>query len=351
MQEVKLTQSFATHGHTSSVRCVTSSGKYLASGGADDRIIVYDMKTRKEHCMLNTHNSTVTCLKFTNNNSHLISGSNDGILAIVRVGNWQLEKQWEKPHKGAAILDIAIHPTGKLSLTLGADQTLRTWNLIKGRLAYAINLTTKSSDSKSLNCVKWSPCGENFILSGGLHLEFWNISIGGIVNKFQFESKVATTSWLKETHLAIGHENGHITILDIKKHKQQDYIGHSTRVKCLDSSDKWLISASSDGHVKIWKFEANKLIEIGNTNTGCRCTSLALVFNDALKAEKELSTEDSVEKSDSESIEEITNEEKRKLIGNEKNTQKFKQCKVTIEEENTDKVKNIKRNKKRKLSK
>lgn len=41
-------QSFAVHAHIASVRSVHSSKRYLASGGADDRVYVYDMKTRQE---------------------------------------------------------------------------------------------------------------------------------------------------------------------------------------------------------------------------------------------------------------------------------------------------------------
>lgn len=41
-------QSFAVHAHIGSVRTVHARGKYLASGGADDRIYVYDMKKRQE---------------------------------------------------------------------------------------------------------------------------------------------------------------------------------------------------------------------------------------------------------------------------------------------------------------
>lgn len=63
--------------------------------------------------MLVHHGSTVNCLSFTKEHTHLISGGSDGILAIVRVGNWQLEKIWDKAHKGMAIYDVAIHPSGK----------------------------------------------------------------------------------------------------------------------------------------------------------------------------------------------------------------------------------------------
>lgn len=41
-------QSFAVHAHIGSIRSVHATGKYLASGGADDRIYVYDMKKRQE---------------------------------------------------------------------------------------------------------------------------------------------------------------------------------------------------------------------------------------------------------------------------------------------------------------
>lgn len=41
-------QSFAVHAHIGSIRTVHAKGKYLASGGADDRVYVYDMKKRQE---------------------------------------------------------------------------------------------------------------------------------------------------------------------------------------------------------------------------------------------------------------------------------------------------------------
>lgn len=36
------------HAHIASIRTVHAKSKYLASGGADDRIYVYDMKKRQE---------------------------------------------------------------------------------------------------------------------------------------------------------------------------------------------------------------------------------------------------------------------------------------------------------------
>ena len=66
------------------------------------------MQVRKEHCMLTHHNSTVTCMQFTAGHTHLMSGSTDGVLAIVRVGNWQLEKVWEKAHNGMCLRFLSL---------------------------------------------------------------------------------------------------------------------------------------------------------------------------------------------------------------------------------------------------
>lgn len=96
----KLKQTFATHSHSSSVRCLTIAGNFLASGGTDDKIIVINMKTRKEHTVLMHHDGTVNALSFTNGGTHLISGSDDGTLVVTRVGNWQIEKLWKKAHGG-----------------------------------------------------------------------------------------------------------------------------------------------------------------------------------------------------------------------------------------------------------
>lgn len=149
-----LHQSFAVHAHTGSIRTVHARGKYLASGkfpikfshaitefnfricffhlllnlnakqyesgGADDRIYVYDMKKRQEVQLLTMHNAMINHLRFTPDVTHLFSASSDGStrLAATRVGSWICEGLW---HGDKGIKHISIHPTGKLALTLGSN--------------------------------------------------------------------------------------------------------------------------------------------------------------------------------------------------------------------------------------
>ncbi|CAH1976250.1 unnamed protein product [Acanthoscelides obtectus] len=205
--DLKLTQSFATHNHTSSVRCVATAGQYVASGSADDRLMIYDMKKRKEHCMLTHHNATVNAVQFTANGSHILSGSQDGVLCILKTGNWKLEKVWDKAHKGDAIQDIAVHSSGKLALTLGQDYALRTWNLVKGRQAYAINLTTKSKDFRSLEKIAFCDDGIKFLLYGGRYTEIWSIETvysGWTRKSYEFQNRIA-----RDRHVGAGAQISH----------------------------------------------------------------------------------------------------------------------------------------------
>ncbi|RZC37527.1 p21-activated protein kinase-interacting protein 1-like [Asbolus verrucosus] len=326
----ELAQSFAAHDHAASIRCVALSGHYLASGGADDRIFIYDLKSRKEHCSLTHHDATINCLQFTENHSHLISGSSDGVLAIVRVGNWQLEKVWEKAHKGAAILDIAVHSSGKLALTLGADCSLCTWNLVKGRQAYIINLNSKCKDARSLEKILWASDGVRFVLHGGKYTEIWSIESGGVLKQVEHEEKVTSCSWLSDSVLLVGHEDGQISILNLDNSNKELFKAHESRVKSITVHRKWIISVSSSGDIKVWNKDFEELAVV---DTGCRLTCLCLVPPIKMKSETLVNK--------SEDVVEVNPEETKKKVTKPRVVEMVEESdeEVTIEEKNKKKEK------------
>ncbi|KAJ8970211.1 hypothetical protein NQ314_001358 [Rhamnusium bicolor] len=287
VKQSEIVQSFAAHDHSSSIRSLCISGHYLATGAADDRIIIYDLKSRKEHCMLTHHDATVTCLQFTNNHSHILSGSSDGVLAIVRVGNWQVEKVWDKAHKGSAILDIAVHSSGKLALTLGSDCTLRTWNLVKGRQAYAINLNSKCKDAKSLDKIVWAKDDIRFVLSGGKYTEIWSIEMGGVLKVVKHEERVSSCIWFSDEEILVGYEDGQIALVQINDLTKSIQKAHDGRVKVLALYNNWVVSGSSTGEIKVWNKE---LKELTKQNSGCRITCLGIATLAKIKEEKIVET-------------------------------------------------------------
>ncbi|PSN57715.1 p21-activated protein kinase-interacting 1-like protein [Blattella germanica] len=271
-KKLSLVQSFAFPSHRASIRSVAAKGKYLASGSADETITLYDMNSRRESGILVQHTGTVNCLNFSPNGSHLLSASEDGSIAVFRTGSWQLEKIFPKAHKGGAVTHLSVHPSGKLALSVGADSTLRTWNLVKGRQAYATNL-----------------------------------------GNVQLKKKIICACFTKESELAIGDEGGEISFYDISEKKQLNVIkAHDSRVKCLSSvniEDKiFLISVSSNGEIKLWKCKIAKVKRVCSINCDCRITCLEVVTKTTAKN----STEIQLKQEENDDIIELNNSKRQR---------------------------------------
>lgn len=177
--EYVLEQSFTNHGHNGSVRCLAVSNKYVASGSIDERINLINIRHRCETGSLISHSGTIQALGFLRT-SYLYSASDDGTIAIWSAGKaWNLEKVL-RGHKDA-VTAINVHPSGSLLLSISKDLTLRTWNLIKGRCAYIVNLKEVGHQ------VLWSPSCLYFAIIFDTHIDVYDISNGSI--KFQISQQ------------------------------------------------------------------------------------------------------------------------------------------------------------------
>ncbi|XP_033304233.1 p21-activated protein kinase-interacting protein 1-like [Bombus bifarius] len=278
--EYNMVKSFATHSHVSSIRSVASNKNILASGGADDSVYLYDLHNRVEFGRLMHHNDTVNCIAFTPDGSHLFSCSSDGTIAAIRCGNWQTEKHWQKSHKGSAVNTLAIHPTGKIALSTGADGILRTWNLVKGRQAYATNLVPRlRSDGRNVNILKWSPNGEKYLLAVNQRIDVYSVKSAGIDNEIKFDSKIICVEFLNDDLIAAGLENGQIKFYDLEKSVEiVEVVAHDKRVKCMAFKDNLLVTASSNGEIKLWRYRRRRLDMLQKVNCDVRITCLSLAL-------------------------------------------------------------------------
>ncbi|CAG4950577.1 unnamed protein product [Colias eurytheme] len=293
-EATKLKQTFATHSHTASVRCISIAGKFLASGGTDDKVVVIDLKTRKEHTVLMNHDGTINAVAFTHGGTHLLTGSDDGSIIVTRTGNWQLEKVWKKAHGGQPVTAIAVHPSDKLVLSLGGDKTLRTWNLIKGRPAFTINLASKGITLPTE--IKFSPGGDRFSLVSQQTVDLWKISEAGLEKRITCNSKPTTVQWSTDEQVFVGLENGNILSVSVSETQAQTYPAHRKRVKCVHFENNMLYTASSAGEIKAWSVDDKKLKEICCANAACRITCVALNRQSHLIKKEETDEENDNEK-------------------------------------------------------
>ncbi|KAJ9589507.1 hypothetical protein L9F63_017292 [Diploptera punctata] len=329
-----LVQSFADHSHRASIRSVCAKGKYLASGSADESITLYDMKNRKECGILVQHNGMVNCMLFSPNGSHLLSGSEDGSIAIFRTGSWQLEKLFPKAHKGE------VHPTGKLALTVGTDATLRTWNLVKGRQAYATNLgKNRTGNGRAVTNILWSPDGNSYVLTIGAELNVYDVATAGIVYTIKLDKKISSVCFTKDTELAIGDEGGGISFYSVSEKKQLFVVEahNNSRVKCLScvtvGGKKFLVSTSSAGEIKLWKCKVGKLKQICSTNSDCRITCLVVLVANSDESTLNTEIKEEITEINNTSNEVKSDKSKRKRRNSEENPD-VKKLKTTQDIEN-----------------
>ncbi|XP_023214304.1 p21-activated protein kinase-interacting protein 1-like [Centruroides sculpturatus] len=96
-QDYKLQQTFACQAHIGPIRCIATSHKFLVSGGIDETIQIFNLKTKKEIGNIVQHSGTITCLSFFKD-SHLFSSSEDGTICVWSSSNWKCLKTL-KGHK------------------------------------------------------------------------------------------------------------------------------------------------------------------------------------------------------------------------------------------------------------
>ena len=266
--QLELKTSFANHAHSASVRSIIAGDKYLISAGGDENVKIFNLRNRTEHGALYHSDGVINCMLFYDKR-HLMTASEDGKICILKVNaGWNVEKTLAK-HK-AGVTDLALHPSGKLMLSIGKDAKLITWNLIKGRSAYVTNL------HENADFVRWSPSGNHYVVGFFKRLDIYSVGTAAVEASLPFLGRMNDVIFLDDVTIAVAGEMPQIEVYSIvSKSLIMKFEAHANRVRCMtlvsDQPIKYndtsaqlnhqcLVTASNDGFVKVWKL-SKKLIE------------------------------------------------------------------------------------------
>nr|XP_002734336.1 PREDICTED: p21-activated protein kinase-interacting protein 1-like [Saccoglossus kowalevskii] len=140
--------------------------------------------------------------------------------------------------------------------------------------------------------IQFSPSGDCYIVVFDSKLDVYSLASASIKHTIDVGFKVFTAVFISEDILAVGGESETIKIYSIENEKCVcEFKAHEKRIKGIasvvnprqaDSSNvRWLISASSDGFIKIWTVDLDKISKtpslLTEVQTSARLTCLAAV--------------------------------------------------------------------------
>ncbi len=142
------------NGHSSDVRSIEMlSEQFMASGGYDKRVIIWDLSSYSIKYNLTGHANWVTCIKRLSSNL-IASGDNNGLIII-----WS----WLT---GERIFNLIGHTStlyfnsldlydDQILISGSWDQTVKFWNITNGKLIRSINANINISALAMLKLSEW----------------------------------------------------------------------------------------------------------------------------------------------------------------------------------------------------
>ncbi|MEG4422335.1 serine/threonine-protein kinase [Microcoleus sp. LAD1_D5] len=229
---------------------VSPDSSILASGGDDNNVILWDLKTGRRTRTIAAHTAAVNEIAFSRDGQTLASGSDDKTIRLwnVRTGS---RLRTLSGHAGG-VNTIALSRDGQTLASGSQDKTVRLWNLATGEVRRII-----TGHRGPVTAVAFSPNGQIVATASTDNtIRLSNVQDGKRTRTFKGHSSwVRTIAFSPDSRTLIGG-GGDIIVWDLKTGKERSTLsGHSQFVSSLAISrdSKTFVSASPDRTIKIWR--------------------------------------------------------------------------------------------------
>ncbi|XP_055921659.1 periodic tryptophan protein 2 homolog [Eupeodes corollae] len=205
-------------GHSSEMSCITYSpdGQYIATGGQDHKLKLWNTLNGFCFVTFSEHTSSVTGVQFSRNKKFLVSSSLDGTVRAYDIIRYRNFRTFTSP-RPVQFACVAIDYSGELIVAGGQDVfEIYLWSVKLGKLLEII-----SGHEGPVTAIAFSPTPTSSTLISGS----WDKTIK-IWNCLESNSDHETIDLLSDVtcvafkpngeEVAVGTLNGNITVFDVK---------------------------------------------------------------------------------------------------------------------------------------
>jgi WD40 repeat protein len=230
----------------------------LASGGKDQTIRLWDVRTGRLLQSIKGHNRRVWTLAWPPNGETLVSGSDDQTIRFWDPQTGRLLRTWHG--RGRATTSVAFRPDGKQLASTSDDPCIWLWNIDTQRLVQRLYGHTWGSWS-----VAFSPDGTLLASGSDDHtILLWNMQTGHPLHVLEHQGYVWSVAFSPDgTLLASGSDDHTIRLWDTREGSARRVLpGQSCWVWSIAfSPDGTLLASGSDDYtLNIWDIQTGNLL-------------------------------------------------------------------------------------------
>ena len=172
----------------------------------------------------------ITSLRFSKKANSLVSGSDDGMIAIWRIKDWECVS-FKPAHKGS-VTDLDVHPSGKVMISCGRDNNVRLWDMTTSKELYS--RSTKGRGYGGFQQLRWRPRGEGFCYALGNDVSICDTEGDEPVVRFAHPRPPFSFAYLSEHTVATGGEDKIVRVWDVRTGKVATQLPEfSSRIRSL----------------------------------------------------------------------------------------------------------------------